>query len=66
METAGGAARLVDPHDVDDLARAMLEMLSHEHVRAHYSELGKHQVKKFSWEQTARQTLDVYRELLKI
>ena len=64
METVGSAARLVDPNDVDDLARAMIEMLSHEHVRQHYAELGRNQVKKFSWEQTALKTLDVYRQLL--
>src|ERR1044072_8008139 len=66
METVGSAARLVDPTDVDDLARALIEMLSHEHVRPHYAELGKTQVKKFSWQQTALKTLEIYRQLLKI
>lgn len=64
IETVGSAARLVDPEDVDDIARAMTEMLSDEKVRVHYGELGKNHVKKFSWEQTARKTLDVYREVL--
>ena len=64
METVGTAARLVDPKDVDDIARAMTEMLSDEKVREHYAELGKVQVKKFSWEQTALKTLEVYREVL--
>jgi len=64
LETVGSAARLVDPNDTDDLARALIELLSQEHVRQHYAELGKNQVKKFSWEQTARQTLAVYRELV--
>lgn len=64
METVGSAARLVDPNDTDDLARAMIEMLSHDHVREHYAELGQHQIKKFSWEKTALKTLDVYRALL--
>jgi glycosyltransferase involved in cell wall biosynthesis len=66
VETVGSAARLVDPYDVDDLARAMLEMLSHEHVREHYAELGQNQVKKFSWQQTALKTLDVYRDLVSL
>jgi glycosyltransferase involved in cell wall biosynthesis len=65
METAGSAARLVDPKDVDDMAQAMTEMLSDEKAREHYAELGKVHVKKFSWEQTALKTLEVYRELLK-
>jgi glycosyltransferase involved in cell wall biosynthesis len=64
METVGSAARLVDPNDTEDLARAMIEMLSQADVREHYADLGKNQVKKFSWEQTALKTLAVYRDLL--
>ena len=64
METVDTAARLIDPEDVDDIARAMTEMLSDAQVREHYAELGKVHVKKFSWEQTALKTLEVYRELL--
>jgi len=64
LETVSSAARLVDPNDTDDLARAMIEMLSHAHVREHYAELGKNHVKKFTWEQTAIKTLAVYRDLL--
>ena len=64
METVGSAARLIDPEDVDDIARAMTEMLRDEQARDHYAELGKIHVKKFSWEQTALKTLEVYRELL--
>jgi glycosyltransferase involved in cell wall biosynthesis len=63
METVGSAARLVDPNDTDDLARALIEMLSHDHVRQHYAELASNHVKKFSWEQTALKTLAVYRQL---
>jgi glycosyltransferase involved in cell wall biosynthesis len=63
METVGDAARLVNPEDVGDIARAMTEMLCDVRVREHYAELGKVHVKKFSWEQTARQTLEVYQQL---
>lgn len=65
METVGSAARLVDPKSVDDIAQAMSEMLSDERMRQHYAELGREQVKKFSWEQTALKTLEVYREVLR-
>ena len=64
METVGDAARLVDPKDVDDIARAMTEMLSDQKAREHYAELGKVHVKNFSWEQTALKTLEVYRQLV--
>ena len=66
METVGGAARLVDPKDVDDIARAMTEMLSDEKAREHYAELGRNHVKQFSWEQTALKTLEVYRQVLRL
>lgn len=64
METVGSAARLVEPKDVDDIARAMTEMLSDGKAREHYAELGNVHVKQFSWEETARKTLEVYREVL--
>ena len=65
IETVGSAARLVDPHDIGDMVRAMVEMLSDKNVREHYAELGNRHVKKFSWEETARKTLAVYHKLLK-
>lgn len=64
LETAGSAARLVDPRDIEDIAQAMTELLSDLRAREHYAELGKAHVQKFSWEQTVQKTLAVYRELL--
>ena len=66
METVGDAARLVDANDVEDLARAMTEMLSDEKMREHYSLAGGNHVKRFSWEQTALKTLEVYRQVLRL
>ena len=63
-ETVGTAARLVDPHDTNDLSRAIVEMLTDDGMRKHYSEAGAEHVKKFTWEQTAIKTLDVYRQLV--
>jgi glycosyltransferase involved in cell wall biosynthesis len=63
-ETVGSAALLADPRDVDDLARAIAEMLSDETKRRHFAEAGAEHVKKFTWEQTAIKTLEVYRQLL--
>ena len=62
METVGTAARLVDPRDVNDLSRAIAEMLSDEQERKHFSDAGAEHVKKFTWEQTAIKTLEVYKE----
>jgi glycosyltransferase involved in cell wall biosynthesis len=64
-ETVEGSARLVDPLNVEDLAGAMVEMLSNEAVRRHFSAKGLERVKVFSWERTAEKTLEVYREVLR-
>jgi glycosyltransferase involved in cell wall biosynthesis len=64
METVGNAARLIDPKDVDDIARAMTELLSDKTAREHFADLGKSHVKQFSWEATALKTLEVYRQLI--
>jgi glycosyltransferase involved in cell wall biosynthesis len=64
IETVADAAWLVDPNNVEDLAQAMTGLLSDEKLRQHYAELGRAQVKKFSWEQTAVKTLEVYRSVV--
>lgn len=64
METVGDAARLVDPKDVQALARTMTELLLDEKARAELSSKGLRRAAQFSWEQTARQTLEVYREAI--
>jgi glycosyltransferase involved in cell wall biosynthesis len=58
-EVAGDAAVLVDPLDVEELATAMERVLGDEKLRAGLIERGFEQVRKFSWERCARETLDV-------
>ncbi len=60
-ETAGGAAELFDPLDVDDMGAAILRALA----RAdELSALGLQRARTWSWERTAALTADVYRELI--
>ena len=62
---AAGAARLVPPGDTDALAATLSELISDEDARA---ELAAAAVRAaagpFSWDEAARRTLDLYRELL--
>jgi glycosyltransferase involved in cell wall biosynthesis len=58
-EVAGDAAVLVDPLDVAGLAAAMERVLVAEELRDELVERGFEQVRKFSWERCARETLDV-------
>jgi glycosyltransferase involved in cell wall biosynthesis len=59
-EVAGGAAVLVDPLDEESIAAGIAEALARrEELRA----LGLERVRAFSWDESARRTVDVYREV---
>jgi glycosyltransferase involved in cell wall biosynthesis len=58
-EVAGDAAILVDPEDVDAIADAMLRLSQDESLRQKLIAAGYENVKRFSWEKAARETLDV-------
>lgn len=62
-EAGGDAALYVDPEDVDDIAKKITQLVSSEKLRKEMIEKGKEQVKKFSWEKTARETLDVLEQV---
>ena len=65
MEAVGDAARLFAPKDVPGLARTIIEIMNDPDARRHLSIAGRRRAAEFSWEKTARATLDVYREALK-
>ena len=54
-EVVGEAGILIDPHNVEELAKAMGEVLAGE--RQDLVERGLQQAKKFSWEKTAQEVL---------
>ncbi len=56
-EAGGDAALYVDPENVNDIKEKMGRLLNDEKLRKDLIEKGKHQIKKFSWEKSARQTL---------
>lgn len=58
-EVAGSAAILVDPYSTDSIVEGIRKALS---TRKTLIKKGLAQVKKFSWEKTARATLAVYNE----
>jgi glycosyltransferase involved in cell wall biosynthesis len=67
IETVGpDAARLVPPTDTQALARSILEVLADENARHVLSEAGRERAAQFSWERTARLTLEVYEAALKL
>ena len=64
-EVAGGAARLVNTDSREEFARALLELLGDGGARRALADAGLRRAAEFSWERTARMTLDVYAEALK-
>ncbi|RJR30283.1 glycosyltransferase family 1 protein [Candidatus Microgenomates bacterium] len=62
-EIAGKAGIYVNPEDVDDIAQGLIKAIQlTPSERKKYVALGRDQVKKFTWEQCAKQTLKVFNE----
>jgi glycosyltransferase involved in cell wall biosynthesis len=64
QEIAGGYAYLVDPLDVDAIARGIVALTTDPKVRSDFVELGKKRALDFSWDKAAERTLEVYGEAL--
>jgi len=62
-EIVGEAALTFDPVDVTAMAAKIEEVLHNEALRDEMREKGLRQAAKFSWERTAKETLEVYREV---
>jgi glycosyltransferase involved in cell wall biosynthesis len=59
-EVSGGAARLVDPTDVGEIADGLGEVLTDEALRERLSKAGSVRVRDFSWEKCAVGTVDAF------
>lgn len=64
-EIYGKAAHYFNPTSIDDIARAITEVLGNEKLRQKLSADGYEQIKKYSWKKMAEQTLEVYKNILK-
>lgn len=63
-EIVGDAGLLVTPDDEELLTQAMRSVLSNADLQAEMSRKGPVQAAQFTWERTARLTLQVYRQVL--
>ena len=59
-EVADGAALLFNPYNADEITRAMLDLILLPELRFRMSRLGSQRATRFSWQETARKTLEVY------
>lgn len=62
-EAGGDAALYVDPTDVSDIAKKIVSLIDNEKLRKELIVKGQKQIKKFSWEKTAKETLEVLEKL---
>jgi len=65
-EVVGRAACLVNPAKVQELAGGIVSLLVDKQAREQLSLAGLKRVEDFTWERTARCTLEVYKEALEI
>lgn len=63
-EVAGDAALLVDPTSTEGIAAAMRRLFEDDALRRSLVERGSERVKEFTWERTARMTVEAFEEVL--
>jgi glycosyltransferase involved in cell wall biosynthesis len=62
-EVADGAGLLFNPADVDDIKRALMDILVDGELRARMERLGLQRASLFTWQKSARATLDIYKDV---
>ncbi|MGI6435752.1 MAG: glycosyltransferase family 4 protein [Syntrophomonadaceae bacterium] len=64
-EVLGEAAYYLSPQPTGaEIARALIDLLTTPGKKEHYQEMSLKQASRFSWQQTAQQTLEVYEEIV--
>lgn len=63
-EVADGAGVLFNPRKPDDISRAMSDILLDSNLRGRLERLGTQRAALFSWQSSARATLDIYRDVM--
>jgi glycosyltransferase involved in cell wall biosynthesis len=59
-EVVDGSALMVNPYNINDMTRALKEILTDENLKNRLIKQGLEQVKKFSWENTAKKYLEIF------
>jgi glycosyltransferase involved in cell wall biosynthesis len=62
-EVVDGAAIQFDPYAVDEITRAMADLLLDAELRGRMERLGLQRAAHFSWQRTAERMMDVFREV---
>lgn len=62
-EVVGSAGLLIDPYDLNQISEALKQLINDHQLHQKLSTKGLEQVKKFTWRETARKTLQVFQEV---
>jgi glycosyltransferase involved in cell wall biosynthesis len=62
-EVVGDSGLLVNPHDIDDIAKAMETMITAPDIRAASAQRALTRSVKFSWDSCVDQTMGIYRQV---
>ncbi len=62
-EVCGDAAYYVDPYTIESIAKGVNTVFSDEIIQRKLIEKGQVQAKKFNWEKTAKETINVYKSV---
>lgn len=65
-EIAGGAALLFDPYSEGEIAEAARQLIEDGETRQTLRQRGLERSQEFSWEKTARETLQVYYKAVQV
>lgn len=63
-EITAGSAVLVDPDDYEALSLAMQEIIDDQKMCLDLSEAGQQNAKRYSWENTASETIELYQKVM--
>jgi len=63
-EIVGEAGVLVDPESTDAITKGMMQLLTDDNQRQRLVALGYERAKQFTWQETAKRTLELYQSLL--
>jgi glycosyltransferase involved in cell wall biosynthesis len=61
-----GAAILFDPYSIDEMVRAIADLLLDPELKARMERLGLQRAAHFSWQKTAAKTLEVFYEVAEL
>jgi glycosyltransferase involved in cell wall biosynthesis len=64
-EVANDAAVFFDPFSIEDMAKSIVSVANDPQLRTNLQQKGFNNVKRFSWEKTAEETMAVYDDLLR-